>query len=213
MTSQDPGTRRMETHPPLLICEHCDTVYQRRELGCGEVARCVRCAAVLDRYHRLGPGAMFALVVTAMVVFVQANIWPIVTLGFNGQLISTTLWGMIVMMWKQNAQVVAVLTAGTLFFFPLCKMSLLGWVLAFARHGKRAPGFRWAMVTLYRVGPWTMSEVFVLGALVAIVKAHNYFDVIPNPGIFAYGVLTLLITIFAGIDTRRLWDLTEEQPA
>ncbi|TBR39989.1 MULTISPECIES: paraquat-inducible protein A [Dyella] len=203
----------METSPPLLICEHCDTVYRRRELGCGEVARCVRCAAVLDRYHRLGPGAMFALVVTAMVVFIQANIWPIVTLGFNGQLISTTLWGMIVMMWHQDAQVVAVLTAATLFFFPMCKMMLLGWVLFFARNGKRAPGFRWAMVTLYRVGPWTMSEVFVLGALVAIVKAHTYFDVIPDPGIFAYGALTLLITIFAGIDTRRLWDATEEQSA
>lgn len=213
MTSHEPGTTRMDFSPPLLICEHCDTVYHRRELCCGEVARCIRCDAVLDRYHRLGPSAMFALVVTAMVVFIQANIWPIVTLGLNGQLISTTLWGTIVMMWNQHSQVVAVLAAGTLFFFPLAKMLLLGWILFYARTGRRAPGFRQAMVTLYRVGPWTMSEVFVLGAMVAIVKAHNYFDVIPNPGIFAYGALTLLITIFAGIDTRRLWDLTEERPA
>jgi len=105
---------------------------------------------------------------------------------------------------------VAVLAAGTLFFFPLGKMLLLGWVLLYARQGRRAPGFRAAMVALYRLGPWTMSEVFVLGAMVAIVKAHVYFDVIPKPGIFAYAALTLLITIFAGIDIRRLWELTEE---
>lgn len=66
------------------------------------------------------------------------------------------------------------------------------------------------MVTLHFIGPWTMSEVFVLGALVAIVKAHNYFDVVADPGIYAYAVLTLLITIFSGVDLRQLWDQTSE---
>jgi paraquat-inducible protein A len=65
------------------------------------------------------------------------------------------------------------------------------------------------MVTLHHLGPWTMSEVFVLGVLVAIVKARVYFDVGPEPGIYAYGVLTFLITVFASVDLRRLWDLTE----
>ena len=203
----------MAESQPLLICEHCDTVYRRRELCCGEVARCLRCDAILERHHRLSMGGMFALVVTAMLVFVQANVWPIVTLGLGGTLISTTLWGAIVMMWREHSQVVSVLAAATLFFFPLCKMLLLGWVLYFARQGRRAPGFRLAMVALYRVGPWTMSEVFVLGALVAIVKARLYFEVILNPGIFAYAALTLLITVFASIDLRRLWDLVPERSA
>ena len=199
--------------PTLWICEHCDTVYRRRLLACGEVARCARCDAILERQYSLGVRGMLALVLTAMIAFVQANIWPIVTLGLNGQLISTTLWGCIVMMWQEHSQVIAVITACTLFFFPIGKMLLLGWVLLYARKGQRAPGFRRAMVLLYRIGPWTMSEVFVLGTLVAIVKAHMYFDVIPKPGIFAYGVLMLIITAFASIDVRRLWDLTEDRPA
>ncbi|MFC5740623.1 paraquat-inducible protein A [Dyella tabacisoli] len=198
---------------PLMICEHCDTVYRRRELACGEVARCVRCDAVLERHHRWSAGAMLALVLTALVVFVQANIWPIVTLGLNGQLVSARLWDTILMMWNDHSQIVAVLAAATLFFIPLGKMLLLGWVLLFARRGERAPGFRLAMVILHHIKPWTMSEVFVLGALVAIVKAHVYFDVIPNPGIFAYAVMMLLITVFAGIDLRRLWDMTAERTA
>jgi paraquat-inducible protein A len=199
--------------PTLWVCEHCDTVYHRRALACGEVARCARCDAILERHHSVGVRGMLALVITAMIAFVQANIWPIVTLGLNGQLISTTLWGCIAMMWHQHAQVVAVIAACTLFFFPIGKMLLLGWVLWYARDGRRAPGFRLAMVTLYRVGPWTMSEVFVLGTLVAIVKAHMYFEVIPNVGVFAYGLLMLIITAFSSIDARRLWDLTEDRPA
>jgi paraquat-inducible protein A len=58
-----------------------------------------------------------------------------------------------------------------------------------------------------------MSEVFVLGVLVSIVKAHLYFDVMPNPGVFAYAALVVLITVFAGIDLRRLWDTVPERPA
>ena len=92
-------------------------------------------------------------------------------------------------------------------------MLSLGWLLWFSRKGRRAPGFVRIMVMLHYIGPWTMSEVFVLGALVAIVKAHVYFDVVANPGIYAYAVLTLLITIFASIDLRKLWDLTPETSA
>jgi paraquat-inducible protein A len=58
-----------------------------------------------------------------------------------------------------------------------------------------------------------MSEVFVLGALVAIVKAHEFFEVIADPGIYAYGALTLLITIFSGVDMRQLWEQTPESAA
>lgn len=213
MTTPSQGIKPAIAPPTLWICEHCDTVYRRRKLARGEVARCQRCDAILARHHSLGVSGMLALTITAMIAFVQANIWPIVTLGLNGQLISTTLWGCIMMMWREHSQVVAVIAALTLFFFPIVKMSLLFWVLFYARNHQRAPGFRWVMVTLYRVGPWTMSEVFVLGALVAIVKAHMYFEVQPNPGIFAYGVLMLIITAFSSIDVRRLWDITTEAPA
>jgi paraquat-inducible protein A len=194
----------------LMICEQCDTVYRRRPLARGDVARCLRCHAVLERHQRIGLNTMFALVLTVMVVFVQANVWPIITLGFNGKQIHTTLWGIIMMMWQEHSQVVAVLAAGTLFFFPLCKMLLLGWLLAYGRLGRRAPGFERWMVILHYIAPWTMSEVFVLGVLVSIVKAHLYFDVTPDAGAFAYAVLALLITVFSGIDLRQLWDKIPE---
>ncbi|MEW9573111.1 paraquat-inducible protein A [Rhodanobacter sp. Si-c] len=202
-----------EASPALLICEHCDTVHRRRPLARGEVAECARCGAVLERCRGMPAGTMLALVLTALVVFVQATLWPIVTLGLNGQYVAATLWDVIHMMWLDHSQVVAVLAAATLFVFPLCKILVLGWLLLYARTGRRAPGFRRLMVALHHLGPWTMSEVFVLGALVSIVKAHLYFDVIPNPGIYAYAALMLLITVFAGIDLTRLWDDTCDEDA
>jgi paraquat-inducible protein A len=203
------GPLRPSSSGRLLICEHCDTVHRGRTLARGEEMCCVRCGAVLARWHALNAGGMLALVLTALIVFLIANVWPVVTLGLGSQQSSATLWGTILMMWAQGAQVVAVIAAATLFFFPLNKMLMLGWVLFFAREGRRSPGFAPIMKTLYYLQPWTMSEVFVLGAIVSIVKARAYFDVQPDPGIWAYGVLMLLITVFSGIDLRTLWDMTE----
>jgi paraquat-inducible protein A len=45
-----------------------------------------------------------------------------------------------------------------------------------------------------------------------MVKAKSYFDVMPDPGIYAYAVLTVLITVFAGVDPRRLWDYVADRP-
>lgn len=194
----------------LLICEECDTVHRRRPLAKGEVAQCARCGAVLERAHGMPAGTMLAMILTALVVFVQATLWPIVTLGLNGQHVHATLWNVVYIMWTDHSQVVAVLVAATLFVFPLGKILILGWLLLYARSGRRAPGFRPLMVALHRLGPWTMSEVFVLGTLVSIVKAHLYFDVTPDPGIYAYGALMLLITLFASVDLDRLWDETHD---
>lgn len=189
-----------------LICDDCDTVYRRRELHAGEVALCARCGAVIERYHRFGNDALSALVSTALIVFVLGNIWPVVTISLNGQPSSARLSDMIAIMWQGHFQVIALITALTLFVFPLFNLLALGWLLWFAQQGARAPGFRQLMVTMHYFGPWTMSEVFVLGALVAMVKAKAYFDVVPNTGIYCYAVLTILITLFAGVDLRRLWD-------
>lgn len=210
-TSMKPTQQALSTG--LMICEHCDTVYRRRALAPGEVARCARCHAVLERHRRLEKDSMLALVLTVVVVFVQANVWPILTLSLNGEKTHARLWDIILMMWKEHSQVVAVLVACTLFFFPLCKMLILGWLLLFARKGRRAPGFVPMMVTLHYIGPWTMSEVFVLGILVSIVKAQLYFDVTPNAGVFAYAALALLITVFSGIDLRKLWEKMPSSPS
>ena len=62
------------------------------------------------------------------------------------------------------------------------------------------------MVTLARIQPWAMVEVFVLGVLVAIVKSSAYYDVEAGTGVIAYGVLTILATVASSADLRGLWD-------
>lgn len=204
----------MDVAPPsLVICEHCDAVHHRRVLRRGEVARCVRCEAVLYRCPWLGVDSMFALALAAAVTLCIANAWPIVALGLNGDQRSVTLWGAIVAIWRDGAGVVAVLAALMLFFFPVLQVLLFGWVLGFLRVRRRPPGFVAIMRLLAAIRPWSMVEVFMLGTLVALVKAGSIFDVILKPGIWAFAALTVLLTLVASFDVRRIWVLRRERCA
>jgi paraquat-inducible protein A len=198
----------MQVDPSLTICEHCDSVYRHQPLSRGESARCVRCGAVLARADLLHVDALLALTLTTAVVFVLANVYPVIEITANGQTNSATLWQAILALAVGPSLLMAVVCAIALFFVPLAQIVLLAWVLWFARRGEQAPGFAPAMVVLMHLRGWSMVEVFLLGTLVSIVKLAGLLDVAPGPGIWAMAALTFLITLLAGRNVRSLWDHT-----
>ncbi len=208
MRGQSPlvATLRLNASSPLLICEHCDSVYRRPGLSRGESSRCVRCDAVLERREWLELDGLQAMALAGTILFVIANSWPVLSLGLGGQHEATTLWGMAVFMWNDGYPIIASITVFTLLIVPFLRMTGIFWLLAWARRGRRAPAFVGLMVILARIKPWAMVEVFVLGVLVAIVKSKAYYDVDPGAGIFAYAALTILATVASSADLRGLWD-------
>jgi len=199
--------------PELVVCEHCDTVHRRHALERGESARCVRCGAHLYKSPWLGVDSMFALSLAAVMTFFIANAWPIVTLELNGNRSSATLWQAIIAMCHDGAGLIAVLVALMLFFFPLLQVLLFGWVLGFVRACRQPPGFVAIMRLLTAIRPWSMVEVFMIGTLVAVVKVGSIFEVILQPGIWAFAALTALLALVASFDLRRIWLLRQERCA
>lgn len=197
--------------PSIVVCEHCDAVHRQQGLAHGQMARCVRCGAQLYKSPWLSVDSMFALSLAAAMTFFIANAWPIVTLELNGVRISATLWQAIVAIWNDGAGVVAVLVALMLFFFPLLQVLLFGWVLGFVRARRQPPGFVAIMRVLTAIRPWSMVEVFMIGTLVAVVKVGDIFDVILQPGIWAFAALTALLALVASFDLRRMWVLRKER--
>ena len=197
---------RLNASSPLLICEHCDSVYRRPALSRGESSRCVRCDALLERREWLELDGLQAMALGGLILFLIANSWPILSLGLGGQQEATTLWGMTVFMWNDGYPIIASITVFTLLIVPFLRMAGIFWLLSWARRGRRAPVFVGLMVILARIKPWAMVEVFVLGVLVAIVKSSAYYDVEAGTGIFAYGALTIFATVASSADLRGLWD-------
>ncbi len=199
----------MKVFPSLVVCEHCDAVYRRPTLAPGESVRCEVCAAPFYRMGRLNVDRWLALTVAATVVYVMANVCPLIRISFKGLHNEATLWQSVAALAHGPATLIAVPAALTVIVVPLWYLLLLGWVLLHAWRGRRAPGFRNAMKLLVLLRPWSMLEVALIGILVSVIKLAGFLHVIPGVGLWAIGVLTVLFTLIASADTRHLWDLSE----
>jgi paraquat-inducible protein A len=60
------------------------------------------------------------------------------------------------------------------------------------------------------VEPWSMTEVMMLGILVALVKIAQLATVIPGIGMYAAGAFVLLVAaVMATFDPREVWKRVE----
>lgn len=200
-------TQGTTVHPGLAICEHCDTVHQRLPLAPGEAADCQVCGATLYRRSKLDLDAMLALTVAALIVFVVANAAPIVTMESGGVTTRGWLLSIVEMTWASGVGTVAAIAAGTVFLFPLAQITLYFYVLLACHRQQPAPQFARAMHWLRALRPWSMVEVFLIGILVSIIKMSHLASVTPEPGLWAFGGLTILLTALGTFELRELWAL------
>lgn len=204
-----PACSALKTFPDLAVCEHCDSVYRRLTLASGEVARCDRCAAVLYRASRLDVDRWLALTIAAAIVFVIANVCPVVRISLQGLHNEATLWQSAAALGHSAAAPIALPAALSIIVVPFMQIALLAWVLVHARSGRRGPGFAPAMRLLVALRPWSMVEVGMLGILIAVIKLSSSVQVAPGAGIWAVAALMVLITVIANRDIHWLWELTE----
>ncbi|MGF6127755.1 paraquat-inducible protein A [Pseudomonas frederiksbergensis] len=191
----------------LIICEHCDCVYQKVMLVKHQKTLCTRCGGVLQRYNGLTLEQRLALTLTALMLWIFANFYPVMSISLKGLKNSATLWDSVLALSLGPITFIAMVAAISMIIAPIFQLLLLVWVLSFALKGRRSPGFRFCMRWLETLRPWSMLEVCLLGAMVAVIKLAGLLDVLPGIGLFALAVLSLMMIRIAGRDIRDLWDV------
>ena len=197
----------MATTDQLIICEHCDSVYEKVTLAKYQKTLCERCGGVLQRYNGLTVEQRLALTFTALMLWIFANFYPVMSISFKGLKNSATLWDSVVALSLGPITFIALVAAIAMIIAPIFQLLLLIWVLSFALKHQRSPGFSFCMRWLESLRPWSMLEVCLLGAMVAVIKLAGLLDVLPGIGLFALAVLSLMMIRIAGRDIRELWDI------
>ncbi|MEA3197590.1 MAG: paraquat-inducible protein [Gammaproteobacteria bacterium] len=198
---------------PILICRDCDTVYRSVSLQRGDVALCRRCDAVLARYFSANVESGLALVIAAAILFAIANFTPILSVEIGGVETKANIWLAARSLQQGWISFAAFGLAFTTFLIPAAQISILFWVLLFAASGRRPPGFGPVMKLLHRIRPWSMTEVFLLGALVVIVKLANWVPIVAGAGIWAMAALTALLALLGRCDPSSWWSIaSKNQP-
>jgi paraquat-inducible protein A len=190
----------------LLACPECDLLQHDAPLPRPRKALCARCGAVL--YQRPGGGLerTLALTVTALVLLALANAFPILTLELQDERTTATLAGAAAALWSQNMPLVALLVLFTAVLMPLAELAALAYLVVPVTRGMRAPGFGLVFRLLQFASRWGTVEVFVLGALVSLVKLGHVADVEAGIALVSYGALMLVMAaIEASFDPHELW--------
>lgn len=196
--SIDPGA--------YVACRECDGLHSKAELPRGAEARCQRCGALLYRHPRMKAEHLLAISIAALITLAIAHSCPIVALQVNGIPNSATLIGCIASLWREGSLFTALLVFATALLFPLLELSS---VMLLVLVGWKAPASPLrAMLSRFVMAlrPWGMTEVFVLGVLVSLIKLSHLARVVPGIALWAFAATAVMVAVIAAFDLRQLWE-------
>lgn len=196
-------------HPDILSCNTCGLLQRVDLLPRGEVAECARCGSRLAEGPRGSLELTAALALAALILYVPANLYPIMRMHLHGAYSESTVWGGVVTLADQDHWFIALIVFLASIVIPVMKLSGLLYLVLSARFGlgrrlrDRTRIYRFIDV----IGPWAMLDVFLLAVLIALVRLGTIATVLPGPGLVAFAavvVLTMLAT--ASFDPRTIWE-------
>jgi paraquat-inducible protein A len=196
----------------VIVCHACDLAHRLDSLAGDARVRCVRCRAELYRTNDRSPDTAIALAATALALFILSNVYPLVAMTVNGSTRMTTLIGAAEAYYEQGYGVLAVLVAFTAVIVPLIQVLTLLYVLVPLRLGRVVRGQNLLFRMLTALRPWGLTEVFMLGAVVALVKLSAQAEVSPQVSLVAYGLLMMSIAgLTSATPSEQYWRWVKAQ--
>src|SRR2546425_3584770 len=194
----------------LIACHECDLLQREIVLPPGGTACCSRCGAVLYRNKPDSLDRTLAYTVGAAVLFILANVFPVVGLEAQGNRTSTTLFGTVRTLHDQGMTSVAVLVFVTTILMPMLDIGAMLYMLLPIRLGVVPKGLPAMFRLVQTVRPWGMVEVFMLGTLVSLAKLGHLAHVVPGVALWSFGMLMVLVAAAAAsFDAHELWARAE----
>lgn len=195
----------------FIACHECDLLQREIPLPAGGTARCPRCGATLYRNNPGGLDRALALLLAAAILFILANVFPIVAIETQGTRNATTLLGAVMSLWSEDMPMVAGLVFFTTLLAPAFELFTLIFILVAVRLGFRAGPLPAVLRAVLGTRPWSMVEVFMLGVLVAVVKLSHLAHIEPGVALWSYGALILIFAAaMACFDAHALWNRLAE---
>jgi paraquat-inducible protein A len=191
----------------LVTCSECALV--SRPATPAAPGYCPRCGQELAFRHRDAIQRTWALLVAAAILYVPANVLPVLTTTTIASSESDTIMGGVVFLWASGSWPLALIVLVASIVIPIGKIVALGYVLITVQRAM-ASNDR-ARTRMYRVvefiGRWSMLDVFVDTFVVALVQLSPLMSVEPGPGV-VYFMAVVVLTMFAAqsFDPRLIWD-------
>jgi len=198
----------MSTHSKSLVaCPECDLLLREIPLLPGGKACCCCCGSTLYRNTPDTIDQTLAFILSAAILFVIANVYPILGIEIQGNRNATNLIGAVRSLWNQDMHTIASLVCITTIFLPSIELALMLYLLLPLKFNQEPPGIPLILRFLQNIKPWGMVEVFMLGILVSLVKLNDQSNLIPGVALWSFLGLTLLLAASAAtFNPRDIWN-------
>jgi paraquat-inducible protein A len=199
---------RPSPHPPanapLIGCHGCDLL-----LRSAEGALCPRCGTRLHTRKADSVRRTWALLGTAALLAIPANVWPVMTVTQLGQGGPSTILGGTLELLEADLWGLAALVFVASIVVPLVKLLALSFLLVTTSRGATEKlvfrGRLFRVVAL--IGRWSMIDIFATMMLVTLARFGWLGSVRPEAGATAFcAVVVLTMLASESFDPRLMWD-------
>lgn len=178
----------------LIRCPICGAV----NIDKGKENRCRRCASAIYQHQRFSTEKSWAFLITAMVAYIPANIYPMLITKQFGSEQGNTLLGGVIMLWEHGSYPIAVIIFVASILIPLLKFLVLIYLLISVKYpiGKDKKVNKHKLYYMTElIGPWSMIDVFVVAILAALIHLAN-IEIIAGMAATAFA-LSVFFTLLA----------------
>jgi paraquat-inducible protein A len=193
------GGTRVSCHTCRLVCVTQDDRHDQ----------CPRCGSALHPRYPNSIGATWAFSVAAVMLYLPANLFPVLTVVQLGSGQPSTILGGVRELISDGMWPLALLVFVASIAVPVLKLICLGILLISTQlRSRRRLHDRTVLYRLVEgIGRWSMIDVFMISILVALVQFGALVSVSPGVGAIAFCAVVIL-TMFAAqsFDPRLMWD-------
>ncbi|MCO1620887.1 MAG: paraquat-inducible protein A [Pseudomonas alloputida] len=194
----------------IVVCNECHELNRQEPDSTAQT--CTRCGAIV---HARRPNSIvrtWALLIAASILYIPANILPIMTVSTLGQGSPDTIMSGVITLLKHGMVPIAAVVFIASILVPTFKLVGIGLLLYSVQ--RRQPLSARQRILMYRfiefIGRWSMLDIFVIAILVAVVNFGRIASVEANLGAVAFATVVILTMLAAlTFDPRLIWDNTE----
>ncbi|MEH8016280.1 PqiA/YebS family transporter subunit [Rheinheimera muenzenbergensis] len=192
----------------LKLCKVCTALVPITQTHCS------RCHTKVPLRQRASMQNTLALLVAATVLYIPANLMPIMRTVSFGEVIDSTIISGLVLMWQDGAYPVAIIILIASVIVPVAKIIIMFWLCYITRLPLAQR--RQSSTQIFRlvdwVGRWSMVDVLVVAIMAALVRFDLIMSVYPGVGALVFAVVVILTMLAAlSFDPRLLWDPLSEK--
>jgi len=178
----------------ILECHECALEVNIPILIEGEKAHCPRCGFILTAIHKNSVDRILAFSITALIFLFASLPFEFLSFQSNGLENKFTIISSFNSLIENHYAVLAALELFTIFVIPTVLLALLIFLLLPLRKGNYPSHGHWLLKTIFKLMPWCMVEIFLVGALVSLVKIIAIADVHLGPSFYAFIFFSVSMT-------------------